>query len=105
MFQKVMVHRREVKMLDLNNDVSQMVDVVMDSPYSRFPLFDDNIEEIIGVVNAKQLLSEFRRQKGNMARKDVLAIAGKPWFVPETALLKYQLKSFQKTTRTFFGGG
>ncbi len=98
---KVMVHRREVKMLDLNSDVSQMVDIVMDSTFSRFPLFDDNIEEIIGVVNAKQLLSEFRRQKGNMTRKDVLAMAGKPWFVPETALLKYQLKSFQKRHEHF----
>ncbi len=98
---KVMRHRSDVKMLDLGLSASEMIDEMMESPYSRFPLIDGNIEEIVGVINAKQLLIEYRKKKGKMARKDVFSIAIKPWFVPESALLKDQLKSFQKRREHF----
>ncbi len=98
---KVMTHRSEVTILDLEDTVKDMVEKVSDSPYSRFPLVDGDIEEIIGVVNAKQLLSEFRRHKNRMGRKDLLTVASKPWFVPESALIKDQLKSFQERREHF----
>ncbi len=92
----VMTHRRDVEILDLTQPATEILDQVMASSFSRFPLIDGKHEEIIALVHAKHLMSEYRRCKGRISRKDILRIATKPWFVPDNTSLKEQLKSFQE---------
>ena len=93
---EVMMHRKNVTAIDASLPPAQVVAEVMESPYTRFPLWRDDPDNIVGVLHAKVLLREAR------ARGSVVAgfggVAGPPprWFTPEHALLVDQLEAFRQ---------
>lgn len=92
---EVMVHRRNMKMIDAAIGPEAIVEDVVASPYTRIPLWRDNPENIIGVLHAKALLRALRRQRGTLSMEQVEASMLPPWYVPETATLREQLNAFR----------
>lgn len=90
----VMVHRKNMQMLDVASSTDELIAAVVRSPYTRLPLYQDNPENIVGVLHAKDVLRAIRRAGGQMHRFNVKRIMTKPWFVPETTSLKEQLNAF-----------
>ncbi len=93
---EVMVHRRSMVMIDADERPSRIVDQVVASPYTRFPLWRHGLDNIIGVLHAKDLLSGVRAHKAELDALDVAAIASEPWFIPETTTLRQQLLAFRR---------
>ncbi|MCF8467576.1 MAG: HlyC/CorC family transporter [Sneathiella sp.] len=91
---EIMVHRKNVEMVDCSKPVQEIIDQVLGSPYTRLPLWKDNSENIIGVIHAKDLLRAIIPLHGDYDKLDVEAIALEPWFVPETTTLRSQLNAF-----------
>ncbi|WP_340150744.1 HlyC/CorC family transporter [uncultured Sneathiella sp.] len=91
---EIMVHRKNVEMVDGAKPVREIIDQVLGSPYTRLPLWKDNPENIIGVVHAKDLLRALIPLDGQYEKLDFEAIAVEPWFVPETTTLRSQLNAF-----------
>jgi len=52
------------------------------------------VENIVGILHAKDVLGAIRRSGGQMHRFNVRRVMVKPWFVPETTSLKEQLNAF-----------
>jgi Mg2+/Co2+ transporter CorB len=92
---EVMVHRRNMKMIDAAIGPEAIVEEVVASPYTRIPLWRDNPENIIGVLHAKALLRALRRQHGTLSMEQIEASMLPPWYVPETATLREQLNAFR----------
>jgi Mg2+/Co2+ transporter CorB len=92
----VMVHRTGMKALDGDDTPEDLVRQVLESPFTRLPIWRDEPDNIIGILHAKDLLREMQRRRGVMDGLDVVAIAADPWFVPETTRLDHQLKAFLK---------
>ncbi len=92
---EVMVHRRNMKMIDAAIGPEAIVEEVVASPYTRIPLWRDNPENIIGVLHTKALLRALRRQHGTLSMEQVEATMLPPWYVPETATLREQLNAFR----------
>lgn len=99
--EEVMVHRRSIVMIDADSPPDSIVRQVMDSPYTRLPLFKGDPENIIGVLHAKDVLRVLVGDPG--ALKDdasvhakLLEIAAEPWFVPESTNLLEQLEAFRR---------
>lgn len=90
----VMLHRKSMQMLDVNAPTDDIIAAVVRSPYTRLPLFENEPENIVGVLHAKDVLRALRRAGGQMHRFNVKRIMTKPWFVPETTSLKEQLNAF-----------
>ena len=90
----VMLHRKSMQMLDVNAPTDEIIAAVVRSPYTRLPLFENEPENIVGVLHAKDVLRALRRAGGQMHRFNVKRIMTKPWFVPETTSLKEQLNAF-----------
>ncbi len=90
----VMLHRKSMEMLDVNADTDDIIAAVVRSQYTRLPLFENEPENIVGVLHAKDVLRALRRAGGQMHRFNVKRIMTKPWFVPETTSLKEQLNAF-----------
>ena len=68
----VMTHRKELVAVDVEQAISDVVQLAIEEKYSRMPVYQDNIDNIIGVLNAKDLLeliglSEMYRKKAQMA--------------------------------------
>ncbi|MED5517093.1 MAG: CNNM domain-containing protein, partial [Pseudomonadota bacterium] len=56
----VMTHRSDVVMLDADQPVGMLIQAVIESPYTRLPLWRENQDEIVGVLHAKSLLRALR---------------------------------------------
>ncbi|MFQ5783556.1 MAG: HlyC/CorC family transporter [Alphaproteobacteria bacterium] len=93
---EVMIHRKNMVMVDAAESPSAIVDTVVANPYSRFPLWRGESDNIIGVLHAKDLLRAVRVHEGDLDALDVAAMASEPWFIPETTTLRQQLQAFRR---------
>lgn len=101
---EIMRHRSEIDMIDVDLDPDELVSRVLASSHSRLPVYRDSDDNILGIIHAKDLLREVERiSKANaakgqplMAGLDVLKVAMKPYFVPETTSLDEQMREFMK---------
>ena len=98
---QVMVHRKEIATLDVEESPREILEAVLDSGHSRVPIYRDDSENIIGVLHAKDLLQAIADADGKIDEIDMAAIIREPWFIPETTSLKDQLAAFLKA-RTHF---
>ena len=93
---EVMVHRKNMQMIDSSLSPREVVDEVLKSPYTRIPFWRDTPEEIIGILNAKDLLRALISNQVVIENLDISALLSEPWFVPETTTLQEQLSEFLK---------
>ena len=98
---EIMVHRKNVTMLNANDPASLIVDQILSCPFTRLPLYKEDPDNIIGVINAKALLRAVRQHPGNIDELDIQTIASKPWFVPESNDLLEQLQAFRSRREHF----
>lgn len=99
--EEIMVHRKNITMIDIDQPVENIVEDVLNSPYTRLPLWQGNTDNIVGVVHAKHLLREFRDVHGQVEKIDLKKICMEPWFVPETTNLYDQLQAFRERKEHF----
>ena len=105
---EIMRHRRETEMIDADLAPEEIVSLMLASSHSRLPVFRGSDENILGVVHAKDLLREVERlshihetHNQAMAALDVVKVAMKPYFIPDTTTLDEQMREFLKR-RTHF---
>jgi len=105
---EIMRHRRQIEMIDADWPPDQIITRVLASPHSRLPVFRDNAENILGVVHAKEVLREVdrlvRATGGGVAAiadLDIVKVAMKPYFIPDSSTLDDQMRQFLKR-RTHF---
>jgi Mg2+/Co2+ transporter CorB len=90
----VMVHRKNMVMVDADEPADAILHQVLDSMHSRIPFWRGEPENIIGVLHVKDLLRAVHDAGGNLAGLDIPKLCREPWFVPETRKLKDQLDAF-----------
>ena len=98
---EVMTHRRDLVTVDTEAPVETIVATVLDSPFTRVPLYRGDSDNIVGVLHAKALFRAVRSATAPISAEDVANLAGKPWFIPDTTSLLDQLQSF-RTRREHF---
>lgn len=77
---EIMIPRSEVFMVDIEEDSEEIIDNLLNSPYSRIPVYEGDLDNIIGVIYLKDIL---RRAKSGIADINIREIIRKPYFVPE----------------------
>jgi Mg2+/Co2+ transporter CorB len=98
---EIMVHRKNVTMLNANDSIDSIVDQILNSPFSRIPLWEENIDNIIGIVNVKILLRKVRSMPNKLEEINIREIANNPWFIPDSTDLLEQLQMFRKRREHF----
>lgn len=98
---EIMTHRQLMKTIDLNQPVSDIVQEVLDSQYTRIPVYKDDPDNIIGVIHAKALLRELQGTGGNAELINVAKLASEPWFIPDSTTLFDQLQAFRERREHF----
>ena len=98
---EIMIHRKEVMMLNGDDSPSTILTQLVQSPYSRFPVWKEDPENIIGILNVKDFLRALQQHGSDIGQMDLAGSLSKPWFVPEMATLKEQLQAFQKRKEHF----
>lgn len=90
---EVMVPRTRMVALEQSTPREEILRIILDSQYSRYPVYSGSIEEIVGVVHSKDLLARLVRGEPVMLRE----IARPPIFVPEGKKVNNLLKEMQRT--------
>ena len=88
----LMTHRSDIVSLSINDTVEELKAKVLNELHSVFPVCNDSLDEIIGVVSLKDLFSNF--DKGNFNLK---AIAKEPVYLIEQTSAYKALENFKKT--------
>ena len=90
----VMIHRTSMRMLNADETPETNVRMVLESPYTRMPVWRGTTDNIIGIVHAKDVLRVLAEVSNEPHKMDVVKIAQKPWFVPDTTSVPDQLNAF-----------
>ena len=98
---EIMIHRKNIIAIDADLPPKQVVNEVLEGPYTRFPLWRHDPDNIVGVLHAKSLLRELRTLGEDLTDLDVMTLATKPWFIPEQTLLDDQLNAFRQRREHF----
>jgi len=89
----IMVHRSKIYMVNIDDDPKEIINQVIESPFTRVPVWKDHNENIIGLLHAKNLLKLLKNNSINEISKEMINQSLiKTWFVPETTTLKDQLQ-------------
>jgi Mg2+/Co2+ transporter CorB len=92
----VMVHRTKMRLVNADLPAAEILREVIDSPYTRMPLWREEPDNIVGVLHAKDLLRAYVAASGEAGRLRVDDLMQKPWFIPESTTLQDQLQGFLK---------
>lgn len=92
---EIMVPRRDVVVMDIGEPFDELIDEVLESRHSRIPVYEENIDNIIGVLHVKDVMIEMR--KAGMEGMDIRGMLHEPFFVPETKEADELFRSMQET--------
>ena len=98
---EIMTHRRNMVTVDSGLPPHEIVEQVLDSPYTRVPVWRDDPDNIVGVIHAKDLLRAVRAQGGDVDGLDIGALATPAWFIPDSTTLLDQLAAFRRRREHF----
>jgi Mg2+/Co2+ transporter CorB len=97
----VMVHRTKMRSLDAASPPAQILEEILKSGHSRFPVWRERPDNIIGVLHAKDLFAALQAAHGDAAAIDIEAICTPPWYVPDTTTVADQLAAFLRRKAHF----
>jgi Mg2+/Co2+ transporter CorB len=95
----IMIPRQEIAGIDFTMSWEDILDRLRQTPHSRLPVYDGELDNLIGILHMKRVAQELAR--GSLTRERLMEIsaAREPYFVPEGTTLTQQLAQFQRTRR------
>ena len=91
---EVMVPRQDMVTIDINEPVEAYIDEILQSMHSKIPVYEDEIDNIIGILSTKTLMIEAR--KSSLENLNIRAMLTEPYFVPENRRTDALFKEMQK---------
>ncbi len=91
---EVMTPEPDIVAVDSSSKLDEVLDVLLKHGYSRIPVYKETLDEIVGIVYAKDVLR--RIHSGKNGRKTVKDLARKAYFVPESKRVAELLKEMQQ---------
>jgi len=99
--EEIMVHRKNVRMINADLPVANIIDEVLHSTFTRLPVWRESPDNIVGVINTKLLLNEIRLCNGDFSKVAIGNTMMEPWFIPESTTLFDQLQAFRRRREHF----
>lgn len=98
---EIMIHRKNMFLIDASQPTEAIVADALQSPYTRIPMWKDDLENIVGILHAKDILHAVTGHDGDVNELDISTVAREPWFVPDTTNLRAQLNAFRRRKSHF----
>lgn len=90
----VMIPRTSVFAVDINDEITEILDEIIEERYSRVPVYDKEIDNIIGVLHVKDVFAQVR--KGNLELVNLRGLLREPYFIHEYKPIDKLLIEMQK---------
>ncbi len=89
---EIMTPRTDIFALEINSDLQKVLDTIATAGHTRVPVYEDSIDKVVGLVYAKDLLTEIGKDPADFKLSDKIREA---YFVPESKKLRELLHEFQ----------
>ncbi len=94
---RVMIPRTEISAFEADIYLEEAIDLAIQSSFTKFPIYDDDLDNIIGIVHIKDLLRA--QQNQDSADSKIRTLAREPYFVPESVPVRTVLQQFRAKRR------
>ncbi len=94
----VMTPRPDVTALPADSNLGRTLDTILTSGHSRIPVYEGTVDNVIGIVHAKDLLRLFQEGKTGAELRKVMRAAH---FIPETKKVRDLLEEFRRSNQQF----
>lgn len=91
----IMTQRTNVYAIDIDDSPDEIIAQIIDSKYSRILIYQDNIDNILGIIHVKDVLSQ--ASKTGFENLDLRKILRKPYYVPTSIKINKLFKKMQKS--------
>lgn len=88
----IMIPRTEISSASINSTLGEVIKLVSDCGHTRIPFCKDNIDEIVGILHAKDLLKLWGEDSTSPIPSEILR---KPYFVPENQMVSELLRDLR----------
>tara|TARA_R110002124_G_scaffold63930_3_gene174956 strand:+ start:219 stop:1436 length:1218 start_codon:yes stop_codon:yes gene_type:complete len=95
----IMVPRNEIIGLDLELEVDQLLTTIINSGYTRLPVYVGNMNNVLGIIHVKTIARLLRSGSDSLTKEAIKRFTREPYFVPENTPLNKQLVNFQQAKR------
>jgi Mg2+/Co2+ transporter CorB len=95
----IMIPRQEIAAIDIQDNWDDILDQLRNTPHTRLPVFDGELDNLVGILHMKRVAQELVR--GTLTRERFIEVARgrEPYFIPERTALNVQLAHFQRNRR------
>ena len=93
---QIMVPRQNILSIDIEDPIEDIINVIVDSGYSRIPVYEGSIDNIIGVLYTKEIIREYIKRNGNLTNTDLRDLMREAFFVVGSKKISDLLKNFQQ---------
>lgn len=93
---QIMVPRQNITSIDFEEDINEIINKIMESGYSRIPVYINSIDNVIGVFYTKEIIREFVKRKGALDHNDLKELMREAFFVVGSKKISDLLKIFQQ---------
>ncbi|NJL04394.1 MAG: HlyC/CorC family transporter [Chloroflexaceae bacterium] len=91
---EIMIPRVDIVALDADTPFEQVLDVVIHEQHSRIPVYDETIDDVIGILYAKDLLPLLHNGQRDCTLRELIR---QVYFVPESVTINSLLKDMQRS--------
>jgi len=93
----IMIPRSDIYGIDISDDIATVVSNFKITPYTRIPVYEDNIENLLGLIHIKNIAPLLASKSINDS--EIKKLIKKPYYIVSGTSLYKQLISFQKEKR------
>ncbi len=93
---QIMVPRQNILSIDIEDPVEEIIEQIMDSGYSRIPVYEDSIDNVIGIFYAKEIVREYIKRKGAIDHDVLRSLMREAFFVVGSKKISDLMKVFQQ---------
>ena len=92
---EIMTHRTEIAALPIEANLNKVIDFINTEKYSRIPVYQDNIDNIVGVLHSKDMIPIITKDQAG-ERFDLKSVSRQPYFVPASKRTDELFKELQR---------
>ena len=93
----IMIPRSDIYGIDIGEDIATVVNNFKSTPYTRIPVYDDNIENLLGLIHIKNIAPMLA--SNSIDESEIKKLIKKPYYIVSGTSLYRQLLNFQKEKR------
>jgi CBS domain containing-hemolysin-like protein len=94
---EIMIPRPKVVFVDAEDNLDTLMDLIIDSGHTRIPIYEDTVDNLIGVINAKDALKALRDKTYLQDGFQIKSLAREILIIPENKFISDLLSDFTST--------